>query len=217
LNLKSLSKAKYSHVLAFLYLLIYFPWFFALENYIVEDYTQIHIWLDDYIPFCEAFIIPYCLWYFFMIATMLFLFFTSRKDFLRYCALMFGGMTICLTIFTIWPNGQNLRPDLNTIDRDNIFMDAVRYLYSIDTCTNVLPSIHVYNSLATHTAIINSEKLSNHKWIRIGSFVLTILICLSTVCLKQHSAADGLAAIVLISILYPLIYTKDTKDCRQFE
>ena len=193
-KLKSLFNSKYGHALAFLYLIIYFPCFFLLESIVVDNYTSIYCWLDDLVPFCEAFIVPYCLWYFFMVATMLYLFFTSRAECLKYCALMFGGMTVSLIIFAIWPNGQDLRPNFSTITRDNIFLDMVKYLHSIDTCTNVFPSIHVYNSIATHIAVAKSETLKKKKWIQIGSLVLTILICLSTVFLKQHSILDGVGA-----------------------
>ncbi|MBQ1394287.1 MAG: hypothetical protein IIY81_12330, partial [Lachnospiraceae bacterium] len=39
-----------------------------------------------------------------------------------------------------------------------------------------------------------------------GSFVLTILICLSTVFLKQHSCVDGFCGLGLAIILYTIVY-----------
>ena len=45
-----------------LYVFIYMPWFFTLEHFIQPDMPGIHILntpLDDKIPFCEYFIIPY--------------------------------------------------------------------------------------------------------------------------------------------------------------
>ena len=50
---------KYGHAWAFLYALIYMPWFMWLEKTVTTDYHVIHVALDDKIPFCEYFIIPY--------------------------------------------------------------------------------------------------------------------------------------------------------------
>mgnify|MGYP000388149172 CR=1 FL=1 len=54
--------------------------------------------------------------------------------------------TIFLIISTIFPNGQDLRPVV--FERDNVFVDMVRMLYRADTCTNVFPSLHVFNTLS---------------------------------------------------------------------
>ena len=115
-------------------------------------------------------------------------------------------MTICLIIYTIWPNGQNLRVDLDNLGRSNIFTYIVSIIYKTDTPTNVFPSIHVYNSIGASIAIRKSEKLRKIKWIQWSSIILTILISLSTVFLKQHSILDGLSAIILSIIMYIVVY-----------
>ena len=169
---------EYKHAWLLLYVFIYLPWFAYLERTVVS-YHPVHIFLDDYIPFQEIFIIPYLMW--------------------------FGYVgTISLIICTIWPNGQNLRPAV--MDRENIFTDMILRLYKTDTNTNVFPSVHVYNSIGVHIAIMHSEALKNKKWVRRGSFILMILICLSTVFLKQHSVLDGIGAIALSMIMYKLVY-----------
>lgn len=188
---------------------LYFPWFFALEKAVTVNYTSVYMKLDDYIPFNELFVIPYYLWFLFIVVTVGYFFLTSKEDFYKCCAFLFIGMTVCLIIYTIWPNGQNLRPDLNTLNRDNILIDIVRNLYATDTSTNVCPSIHVFNSIGAYIAISHSQALKKYKWIQISSLVLTILICLSTVFLKQHSALDGICAIVLAAIMYIIVYVPD--------
>ena len=197
---------KYKHAWLLLYLIIYIPCFFYLEGTIVTNYTPVHMFLDDIIPFNELFVIPYYLWFGFVFLTMLYLFFTSTTDFYKGCAFLFIGMTICLTIYTIWPNGQDLRPDLDALGRNNALIDIVRNLYRTDTNTNVCPSIHVYNSIGIQVAIFHNEKLNKHKWLLVGTTILTILICLSTMFLKQHSAVDVLAAIILSAIMYVIVY-----------
>lgn len=198
---------KYRHGLVLLYFFPYMIWFTALERSVTTNYTPIHIWLDDIIPFNEIFIIPYLLWFLYIAITVVYFFFTSKEDFYRICAYLFIGMTLCLLIYTIWPNGQNLRPSF--FANDNILTDMVKRLYIQDTSTNVFPSIHVFNSIGAHIAIVNNKRLKNNKFIRILSLLLAILISLSTVFLKQHSAMDGFGAIILGSIMYLLVYVPD--------
>jgi membrane-associated phospholipid phosphatase len=99
--------------------------------------------------------------------------------------------------------------NLNTLGRNNIFIDIIRRLYKLDTATNVFPSIHVYNSIGAMIAIRKSESLRNIKWLQISTFILTVLICMSTVFLKQHSVLDIFGGIILSIIMYAFIYLPD--------
>jgi amino acid permease len=194
----------YKHALLLLYLLIYFPWFYSLEATVTNTYTSVHIWLDDLIPFNELFIIPYYLWFIYIVAVVAYLLFNAKEDYYKCCAFLFIGMTVCLTIYTIWPNGQDLRP--TTFARDNFLVDIVKNLYRSDTSTNVCPSIHVFNSIGVHIAIMQCSKLKDKKWVKLSSFILCILICMSTAFLKQHSVFDGICAIILCVVMYIIVY-----------
>lgn len=195
--------AKYKHAWVMLYIFLYLPWFFFLEEN-VNHYDIIHVALDDYIPFCEYFIIPYLMWFAYVIFAVLYFFFTNKDDYYRICAFLFIGMTISMIICTMWPNGHDLRP--TDITRDSFCMDLIRGLWKTDTSTNVFPSIHVYNSIGVHVAIMHSEQLKDKKLVKAGSFVLMVSICLATVFLKQHSVMDGIGAIVLAMFMYRLVY-----------
>ena len=203
INIKELFD-KYHHAWVFLYGFIYMPWFSWLEKHVTSNYFVIHSVFDDYIPFIEIFIIPYLLWFVYVSGTVLYFFFTDKQGFYRNCTLLITGMTLFLIICTIFPNGLNLRP--STFARDNIFVDLVRFIYRSDTSTNVLPSLHVYNSIGCYIAIRNSQKLRQYKWVQNGSLVLTVSIVLSTMFLKQHSVVDVIAAIVMIYFIYQFVY-----------
>lgn len=205
---------KYRHSWILSYFLIYIPWFLLLEKHVVTDYTLVTINLDKYIPFNELFVIPYFLWFAYIAATIAYFFFTSKTDYYKCCAFLFIGMTICLLIYTVWPNGQNLRP--TSFERDNILVDICKNLYASDTSTNVCPSIHVFNSIGAHIAISNSERLKKNKLIVGGSFILALLISLSTVFLKQHSIFDGICSIVLSILLYFIVYKVDYSKLLQY-
>lgn len=188
-----------------LYALIYLPWFFYLEKHVTTEFHLIHVGLDDKIPFIEYFIVPYLLWFAYIAVTIgYFMFFEEKSEFYRLITLLFGGMTIFLIVSTIYPNGLNLRPD--TFARDNIFVDMVKSLYATDTATNVLPSIHVYNSIGAYLAISHSSNLRRHRWVQVSSLILTVLIVLSTMFLKQHSVVDVISGCALVTILYILVY-----------
>ena len=201
---------QYKHAWVLLYFLLYLPWFFILESKVVTDYTIVTIDLDKWIPFNEFFVIPYFLWFVYIAVTIGFFFLTSKTDFYRLCGFLFTGMTICLIIYTIWPNGQNLRP--TTFVRDNILVDIAKTLYSADTSTNVCPSIHAFNSIGAHIAIAKSAGLNKHKWVVASSFVLMVMICLSTMFLKQHSAFDVICSALLSVFMYVLVYRLTTKS-----
>jgi membrane-associated phospholipid phosphatase len=197
---------KYKHGVVLSYFFVYILWFTYLERTVTTVFHPIHSRLDDLIPFNEIFIIPYFLWFIYIFATVTYFLLTSKQDFFKCCAYLFIGMTICLFVYTVWPNGHTLRVDLNSLGRSNIFIDMLSKIYNMDTATNVFPSIHVFNSVGAMIAINRSERLHNLKWLQWFTFVLTVMICLSTVYLKQHSVMDIFGALVLNLIMYFIVY-----------
>ncbi len=203
---------KYRHALVLLYGLIYMPWFMWLESRSNLPYHVIHVKLDDMIPFVEYFIVPYLLWFVYVAAVFVYLFFKNRREFYQYCIFLFTGMTLFLIVSTLYPNGHLLRP--NTFARNNIFTFAVQILYQADTATNIFPSLHVYNSIAAHRAVANSETLAGNRLIRGGSFVLMVSIILATMFLKQHSVLDVISGILLGLVMEQLVYRTDYSAVR---
>ena len=77
-------------------------------------------------------------------------------------------------------------------------------IYAADTNTNVLPSIHALGSLAAVFAAYDCPAFK--PWLRKVYVLLAILICASTVFIKQHSILDTLAGLVLCLPLYWVVY-----------
>ena len=195
---------KYKHAWLLLYAFIYLPWFCYLEKTVTRNFHVMHASLDDLIPFNEYFIVPYLLWFLYVGAAIFYFLITSKEDYYKLCIFLFSGMTISLIICTFFRNGTDLRP---VIDPDkNIFTALVAYIYRTDTCTNVFPSIHVYNSIGVHIAVARSERLRGHRLIRQGSGLLMISICMATVFLKQHSVIDLIGAVILAYVIYGIVY-----------
>lgn len=200
---------KYHHAVPLIiYGIIYWFWFWYLEETVTTQYHVIHMGIDDYIPFCEIFVVPYLLWFVYVAAAVLLLFFTDKKEYYRTCMFLATGMTVFLLVSTLFPNGHHLR--LAQMPRDNIFTHMVQRLWMTDTPTNLWPSIHVYNSIGAHLAIRHSRVLSSKKGIRFASGTLAVSIILATVFIKQHSVFDILTAFAMAGIMYVLVYRKDS-------
>lgn len=199
---------KYKHAIPLLlYGIFYMSWFIYLERTNIKNYRVIHVSLDDYIPFCELFVIPYFIWFLYASFVVLLFFFKNKEDYARVCVFYFTGMTIFLIISALFPNGHHLRPTV--MPRDNIFTHLTAYLYSTDTSTNLWPSIHVYNSLGAHFAIAKNPYLSNKKWVVRSSLVICTSIILSTMLIKQHSVFDVVTAFILAAVMYGVVYKYD--------
>jgi hypothetical protein len=198
---------KYKHFLLLSYFIVYLAWFRYIEGSVTTHFHVIHTRLDDLIPFCEVFVVPYLLWFIYVAWGFLYFGFHNKTDFYRMCAFLYTGMTIFLIISTIYPNGHYLRPYV--FERDNIFTRLCAFLYSTDTSTNLFPSIHVYNSVGVHLAVARSEQFRENKKARIASFVLMLSIILSTMFIKQHSTFDVMTALLLCAVMYRIVYVSD--------
>lgn len=170
-----------------IYAPIYLSWFIYIEKHKFSHYAVIHTVVDDYIPFVEAFIIPYFMWFAYVSLTLLFFMFSfDVEDYYKNFFFLATGMTIFLVISTLFPNMHNLRPAV--MPRDNIFTHLVQFIYSSDTSTNLWPSIHVYNSIGTMIAVHHSKRFN-----KAGVVIMDVigwLIILSTLFVKQHSFYD---------------------------
>lgn len=202
---------KNKHIIPLLiYVTVYLAWFAWLEKTNVKDFRVIHMALDDYIPFCELFVIPYFLWFGYVAAVVTYLFFKNKQDYYRTFTFLCTGMTLFLIISTIWPNGHELR--LSAMPRENFLTDMVAALWRTDTATNLWPSIHVFNSMGAHFAVMHSKEIAASKWhapVRIGSGILATSIILSTMFIKQHSVFDVITGLLLGVVMYVLVYRSE--------
>ena len=204
---------KYRHGLLLLYFPFYLAAFAYLEKKVPDKVHIINCAIDQYIPFVEVFIIPYLLWFAYVAVAGIYFFFKEKESFCKWMYFGMIGMTIFIIVSYLYPNGLELRPE--TFTRDNIFVQLTKMIYSMDTPTNVLPSIHVFNSMAVYFAVKNSPKLKNNKAARTGAFVMTSLIILSTMFLKQHSVLDVMAGFLMAYTLYQFVYAPEANGVRK--
>lgn len=191
--------------LAFAFLERGLPWLTGLFGHEITYYA---IWcpLDDRIPFCELFIIPYYLWFVFLAGMLLYSMFFEIPTFKKYMWFIIITYSITCLVYAVFPNMQELRPQTaEEIGRDNFLVDIAFYLYDFDTNTNVCPSLHVIGSFAVFFAAWHSERFGKWYW-RLIFGIFTILISISTVFLSQHSVIDVFAGLAVCAVVYPLVY-----------
>jgi len=137
-------------------------------------------------------------------AVGLFLLLKDPENFKRYVwmlILTFGFATVfCILV----PNGQDLRPEI--LPRDNLCARVVAYTYSVDTNTNVFPSVHVLGVFAIWCAVRRTPELQRKKAWSIGIGVWGILVIASTLFIKQHACIDVLAAVPVAAAAYFIVY-----------
>lgn len=192
-------------------LLLYWP-FFGILFYMAErvfSRRYFHaMWcpLDNSIPFCEWFLIPYLFWFVYLAGMHVYLFFRDAAAFrkmMRFIALTYSA---ALWIFFLYPTCQELRPVV--FPRDNFLTRLTAAFYAFDTNTNVCPSLHCVGSMAVVFAAWDTEGL--RRW-RLPVTALGLLISISTVFVKQHSVLDVFWAMVLCAAAYGAVYVLPQK------
>lgn len=178
---------------------------FSLMERRVVDINIIHTAFDDMIPFCKYFIVPYFLWFAFVGGTIFWIGFVkdNKEEYNSLIVNLAFGILMFIVTSLVYPNGQDLRP---VIEGNDIFSNAVRFLYTIDTPTNILPSLHVYNSIACMITVARECDKKNNSLVKFGFQILTVSIILSTMCLKQHSVVDVATALLLNTVGYEIAY-----------
>ena len=189
-----------------LYWVIYLVWFFWLDNTITQPKYIIHAPLDELIPFNEWFVIPYCSWFLLLVAVTALLWWKDTASYDKLCLMMFSGMTFCLIVYMLLPNGLDLRPTVEEIGRSNPAMWVMQLLWKADASVNVCPSIHCQSTACMAIAISESKLAEERPVLRPIALVWAALICLSTVFTKQHSVLDVVCGLAVAVVWLPVLY-----------
>ena len=156
-----------------------------------ESYHLIHHPLDDLIPLWTPAAIPYYLWYIGLFGTPLYGFFRDRPAFRKYMYYAIWGYGAATVIYLVYPTAIAFRPE--TLEGQDIFTQMVAFIYSIDTPTNVLPSLHVTMGVGIALGLGAMEPFRG-PLCRALLWVFALCVAASTVLIKQHSILDTLAA-----------------------
>ena len=204
-RLSRIHEQQYSHLKLLLGWVGYFILFFLTENFIpAEKCFPVWCRIDDWVPFCEYFLIPYVFWYFLIVFSLGYFLLYHVESFKKLQTYIIVTQVVAMAMYILFPTRQDLRPSV--FPRDNFLTQGVAFLYSVDTNTGVCPSLHVAYSLGIASVWLK-EKNAHPAW-KIFVAVSAALICLSTVFIKQHSVVDFFAAIPVCVLAEYLVFKR---------
>ena len=206
LRFSNITSPEFRHLFLLLYWVAYLLSFIFIERLTPAAYHH-PVWcrLDDFIPFCEWFIFAYMSWHVSLVWTSLYTLAYDISAFKRFMWNLIITTVIAVATYIIWPNEQQLRPELASLGRSNILTWATGIIYSVDTNTNVCPSLHCIGGFAVLFAALDMPQFRKKAW-PLFFTVFALLICASTVFMKQHSIVDFFAAIPVIIIGWVCVY-----------
>ena len=206
LRLGNLLSPAFRHVLLLLYWPAYLLSFILIERLCpAPAYHTVRCALDDLIPFCEWFLFSYVAWHVSLLWMSLYTLAYDIAAFRRFMWNLILTTAIAIAVYLIWPSQQLLRPDLSALGRENLLTRAVGLIYAVDTNTNVCPSLHCIGGFAILFAALDMPRFRTRGW-TVFFVIFALLICASTVFMKQHSAVDFFAALPVILIGWLIIY-----------
>ena len=192
LRLHNINTPEFRHLKLLLGWVGYMVLYFLTENLIpAESCYPVHCWLDDVIPVCEWFVIPYVSWYFLIVGSLAYFLLYSVDSFKKLQIYIIITQVIAMAVYILFPNRQDLRPEV--FERDNLLTQILGLIYSVDTNTGVCPSLHVGYSLGIASVWLR-EKRAAIGW-RISVALWCAVICISVAFVKQHSVVNIFAAI----------------------
>lgn len=211
-RLKKINEPEFQHLKFLLGWIGYFILYFLTENLIPHDNCYpVHCALDDVIPFCEYFVIPYVGWYLLIVGSLVYFALYNPDNFKNMMKFIIVTQIVAMAIYILFPNRQDLRPE--EFARDNIFTDCVRLLYSLDTNTNVCPSLHVAYSIGIASTWLKEKSASPLCKMLIVLFCISV--CMSVAFIKQHSVVDAIVAIPVCILAEVIAFGKYWKQRRK--
>ena len=194
---------EYRHMLLLLGWVGYFLLYVLTENLIPPERCHvIHCALDDKIPFCELFLIPYTFWYLLVAGSLLYFFLYDIPSFRTLSIFIIITQVVAMTAYIFYPSIQLLRPE--TFPRDNLLTRLMAFIYTVDTPTGVCPSLHVAYSVGIASTWCKARSVP--RWSKPVVVALAILISIATTFVKQHSGVDILAALPVCVLAELLVF-----------
>ena len=153
---------------------------------------------DHFFPLIPASSLVYFGSFFFWIYFYIKISQDSEVSCYRLIAAEFLAKLICLFFFLFFPTTME-RPEIPGHD---VFSQIMRFLYWIDEPTNLFPSMHCMTAWFCLRPLFDCQNLKHkRRWI-LGCAFGVLLICLSTLCTKQHVVVDVFGGIAAAEIGY---------------
>lgn len=174
--------------------------FFLTKPFIQDPYI-LGSALDKAIPYIPHFIWIYVFWYFMLFAVPYYIASKNTNSLNKYITTYIITTIISGIIFVSFPNSV-IRADIQGTDLAN---KLVNLIYTMDTpAINCLPSIHCLFSYLFILAVWDSKK-DTSTLMKVIITILSILVVLSTLFIKQHVVYDAIASLILAITVWILV------------
>ena len=204
----NINTPEFSHLKLLLGWVGYFILYFLTENLIpAEKCYPVHCRLDDAVPFCEWFVIPYVSWYLLIVGSMLYFLMYSVGSFRNMQTYIIITQILAMAVYIIFPNRQDLRPAV--FPRENVLTWILNIIYTFDTNTGVCPSLHVAYSAGIASTWLREKQVPC--WVRVAIALWCGVICISVAFVKQHSVVDIFAAIPVCLVAEWFVFIRRKK------
>ena len=177
--------------IVFIQLIVYYVTRLFLDHTALHDLMTP---LDERIPFIPQWVIVYFLSFFSWAVNAVLIISDSKEHGFRFTSAYCFALIVSGAIFILYP-GTLRRPE---ITGTGAFPELMRFLYSVDSATNLCPSLHVLASYFCWRGSADAENLP--AWLAPVNFIFLILVCLSILFIKQHVLIDIPSAVILAEI-----------------
>ncbi len=168
--------------------------------------------IDSKIPFNIWFIIPYCTWYLLIFLIPYYLYKKDKDIFTKYFMSYALTTFIANIIFIIYPTYVD-RP---IVTGTSILELMTRIVFWVDTpVQNCFPSLHCAVSMLFILYMFECEKCPNY--LKIFTLIMSILIMIATLCIKQHVFIDLVSGDILAIVSYLIVskFKKTNKKVKE--
>lgn len=177
----------------------YFSISHIIENHPASTLPRLD--LDERIPFIPEFVFIYlCIYPLFLLP----FFYIRNSAFFRIFSLAYiTVMLVCYATYLTYPVAME-RP---FFEEQSFATWALRIVYNSDRPLNCFPSMHVAMSLLASLTIMEVHRVRG-----ILALLLTLLIAVSTLFIKQHYILDVVAGMMLTLLVYSLYFRQRILD-----
>lgn len=157
-------------------------------------------YIDSLIPFNTLAIVPYCIWYF-LIFIIPYYYYKEDKELISKYIVSYVLITIIANIiFIVCPTTVN-RP---TISGNDIFSIMTKIVFFVDNePLNCFPSLHC--AISFLWIIYTLSMKNSNKYFKLFITIISILIIISTLFIKQHVFIDMIGGICITSLVVIII------------
>lgn len=196
--MKKYIKENKNRIVILILVLIFQAGIYSISKLFQSSPIYLNNYFDNIIPFIPYFVIFYITWFPLLFLVPLLVLKYDKKVFDRYIFTIFIFAIFEGIMFILLPTTMNRE----VINVTSISTFIINIIYKVDTPANLFPSAHCAFAILFIMSVLDVKKIKREYKLLI--LVISILIILSTLFIKQHVLIDVIGALAIIPIYYIL-------------